>query len=144
MVIQGHSVNANKLRYYRLRRRMTQQQLAAQSALSLTQISRIEKGIHVPRFSTIERLARALDVQPEEFICEEEQAAEVDPEPRSTRYLVQTFPAQEGNASVEAYAEGIQRLLNEGEDRGMRLVYIGEAKHVDAAIVVWDTVPSND
>ncbi len=144
MVIQGHSVNADKLRYYRLRRRMTQQQLAAQSALSLTQISRIEKGIHVPRFSTIERLARALDVQPEQFICEEEQAAEVEPEPRSTRYLVQAVSAEEGDAKVEEYTEDVQRLLNAGDDRGMRLVHLGEATRFDATIVVWDTVPSND
>jgi transcriptional regulator with XRE-family HTH domain len=137
--IQGHSGSGDTFRYYRLRRRMTQQQLATQSGLSVTQVSRIEQGVHVPRFSSIERLAEALDVPPEELIREE-----VEPEPRSTRYLVQAAPAEEGDAGLEAYTEGVQRLLNAGADRGLRLLHIGEAGRFDATIVVWDTVPSTD
>ena len=140
----GYSVREDKLRDYRLRRRMTQQQLAAKSELSVTQVSRIEQGVHVPRFSSIERLAQALDVPPEELVREDGQEAEAEPEPRSTRYLVETVAAADGAAGVEAYARDVQRLLNEGDGRGSRLVHIGEIGLRDAAIVVWDTAPYND
>jgi len=142
--VRGYSVNEENLRYYRTRQFMTQQELAQKSGLSLGQVNRIEQGNNSPHFATIESLARALDVPPEELIRKGEQVAEVEPEPRSTRYLVQAVPTEDGSTGIEAYTEDLQHLLNMGEDRGRRLVHIGEARRFDATIVVWDTAPSTD
>lgn len=64
----GHQVNGEKIRQLRYRKRFTQQKLAQEAGLSVTQVSRIEKGVHTPRFSTIDRLAEALGVDPDELV----------------------------------------------------------------------------
>lgn len=54
----------DKLREARTRRLMTQVQLAEKSGVNQVTIARIERDQVDPRFSTICRLARALDVDP--------------------------------------------------------------------------------
>ncbi len=57
-----------RLREWRERRLLTQRELAERVAMSTGQINRIENGIHQPRFSTIRKLAEALEVTPDELI----------------------------------------------------------------------------
>lgn len=64
----GYRIRGGRLRHIRKRRRMTQADLARLSGVSVTQISRIESELHVPHFSTIERLGGALSVDPDELI----------------------------------------------------------------------------
>lgn len=47
---------------------MTQEELANKAGLHRTQISLIERGERAPRLDTIERLAKALGVQPSKLI----------------------------------------------------------------------------
>ena len=64
---KGCPVNAQKVRALRVRGGMTQQDLAETSGLSVSQVSRIERGNHAPHRSTIERLTAVLGVEPETF-----------------------------------------------------------------------------
>ncbi|MDP9358350.1 MAG: helix-turn-helix domain-containing protein [Chloroflexota bacterium] len=57
-----------KLREWRERRLLTQRELAEKVGMSVGQINRIERGIHEPRFSTIRKLAEALEVEPDELV----------------------------------------------------------------------------
>ena len=50
---------------------ITQEELAEWSGVGKASISRIETGRHVPRFSTIRKLAVALDVDPKELMTRE-------------------------------------------------------------------------
>lgn len=59
-----------KLSEARRRKAVSMRELAAISGVGLTTIARTESGESIPRFSVIERLSRALDVNPldiEEF-----------------------------------------------------------------------------
>jgi transcriptional regulator with XRE-family HTH domain len=58
----------DKLREARTRRLMTQVQLAEKSGVNQVTIARIERDQVDPRFSTIRRLARALDVDPTQLL----------------------------------------------------------------------------
>ena len=58
----------DRLRAARLRRFLTQQQLAEKAGTSKANISRLESGEQKARMSTILRLAVALDVPPEELV----------------------------------------------------------------------------
>lgn len=64
---EGYSVNGHYIRHLRLQKRMTQQKLAQVAGLSVTQISRIEKGHHTARFSTVEAIAEALNQDPDDL-----------------------------------------------------------------------------
>lgn len=55
---------ADRLRDTRLLRGMTQEQLAAESGVPIPPISRMENGKQMPRVPTVEKLARALRVEP--------------------------------------------------------------------------------
>jgi transcriptional regulator with XRE-family HTH domain len=55
------------LRYWRLKRLLTQRQLAEQAHLALSVIGRLEAGADA-RFSTVTRLAAALAVTPEDLM----------------------------------------------------------------------------
>ena len=47
---------------------VTQEELAQRSGVGKASISRIETGHHVPRFSTIRKLAAALGVDPQTLV----------------------------------------------------------------------------
>jgi transcriptional regulator with XRE-family HTH domain len=55
------------LRRVREERLMTQQELAEAADLNLSTVMRVENDRVEPRFSTIRKLARALDVDPREL-----------------------------------------------------------------------------
>ncbi|MFA6927089.1 MAG: helix-turn-helix transcriptional regulator [Bacteroidales bacterium] len=52
------------LRYWRRKRAWTQSYLAAKSGVTISTISRIEKGLQEPRPPTMEAIAKALGVDP--------------------------------------------------------------------------------
>ena len=62
----GQSVKAK-----RSKRFMTQEQLASAAGISPRQLVRIERDEVEPRFSTILKLAEALEVEPSELVDEE-------------------------------------------------------------------------
>ena len=57
-----------RLKEIRERRLLTQAELGRLSRVSRVTIARIELGIQEPRFATIHRIARALNVRPEDLI----------------------------------------------------------------------------
>jgi transcriptional regulator with XRE-family HTH domain len=57
-----------RLKELRERNLLTQAELGAAAGVSRDQVSRIERDEVDPRFSTIRKLARALDVDPSELI----------------------------------------------------------------------------
>jgi transcriptional regulator with XRE-family HTH domain len=59
------------IREQRVRRFMTQEELARTAGISLRQLVRIEKNEVEPRFSTIRKLAKALSVEPSELVDQE-------------------------------------------------------------------------
>ncbi len=66
---RAYRIRGDALSYRRVRRHMTQKQLGEKAGVSYATISRIENGeITTPRFSTIEQLASALDIEADELI----------------------------------------------------------------------------
>jgi transcriptional regulator with XRE-family HTH domain len=59
---------AKNIRDQRSRKGMTQEQLAFACDVHPTEISRLERNVRDPRFSTIVRVARALKVRPAELL----------------------------------------------------------------------------
>lgn len=60
------------LRAIRVRRLMTQAELAVRAGLTTASISRIETGTAKARISTVRRLADALDVNPDDLLAADE------------------------------------------------------------------------
>ncbi len=60
------------LRAIRLRRLMTQVELAARAGLTPVSVSRIETGTTKARISTVWRLAEALNVDPDDLLVTDE------------------------------------------------------------------------
>ena len=57
-----------RLREVRESRLMTQGELARRAGVTAITISRLERGMHRPRFATVRRLAEALGVQPQALV----------------------------------------------------------------------------
>jgi transcriptional regulator with XRE-family HTH domain len=60
---------AANLRRHRKAAKLTQEQLAAKTALHPTEISRLERGVREPRLGTIVRLAKGLGVGAEQLVA---------------------------------------------------------------------------
>ena len=59
----------DRLKKLRRRAMLTQEQLAQKSGVGITTINRIETGaVEDPHFSTLRKLARALDAKPRELL----------------------------------------------------------------------------
>ena len=56
------------LRYWRERRALTQEQLAQRAEVSRATIASIEKGNHQTFPTTVQKLARALRIEPEQLM----------------------------------------------------------------------------
>ena len=56
------------LREARLGLKLTQEQVAERSGVHATEVSRIEAGKRDPRVSTVERLAKAVEVRPGQLL----------------------------------------------------------------------------
>ena len=63
-----------RLKEWRQRRLLTQAEVAERVEMTVGTINRIERGVHEPRFSTIRKLAAALDVAPDDLIVDEPNA----------------------------------------------------------------------
>lgn len=59
---------AKVLKSMRIRRKMSQEELAFRSDLDRTYISMLERGIHQPTISTLFALAKALNIKPSDMI----------------------------------------------------------------------------
>jgi len=56
------------LRQARLKLELSQEQVAERSGVHATEVSRIEAGKRDPRVSTVERLARAVEMRPGQLL----------------------------------------------------------------------------
>jgi transcriptional regulator with XRE-family HTH domain len=56
-----------RVKYLRERKGMTQEKLAESIGRSHSTVSKIEQGVHGPRFLIFERIVTALDSHPREF-----------------------------------------------------------------------------
>ncbi|HEY7829314.1 MAG TPA: helix-turn-helix transcriptional regulator [Solirubrobacteraceae bacterium] len=72
---------ASVIRQLRLKRGTTQEELAFDSNVTVSALSRIERGLSSPVFTTLVKLADALDVTPAELVA----AAEEVGAPRSDK-----------------------------------------------------------
>jgi len=61
---------AENLRTTRLRKKLSQEEVAGRSCLSVSYVSMLERGMRVPPLDTLEALAKALDVHPVELLRE--------------------------------------------------------------------------
>jgi transcriptional regulator with XRE-family HTH domain len=61
-------VKLTSLRALRVRKALTQQELADQAGLTRVTVTRIEAGLDEPRPSTIRKLAAVLGVEPHELM----------------------------------------------------------------------------
>jgi transcriptional regulator with XRE-family HTH domain len=62
-------VRLPRLRWWRERRAMTQQELAEKAGITRAALSRIESGQAEPRPPTVRRLAAALRVEPDQLMA---------------------------------------------------------------------------
>ncbi len=60
----------DRLKHLRIRRALTQQELAERASISTNALNRIELNKAEPHMSTLRKLAKALDVDPTELIGE--------------------------------------------------------------------------
>ena len=65
-----------KLREWRLRKVMTQEELSQLSGVTEATISRLESGQHEARISTVRKLAAALGIEPQALIAGPEAEAQ--------------------------------------------------------------------
>ena len=59
------------------------------------------------------------------------------------RFVVQAFASGKGIARPDVYAEGLQELLNAGDAKGWKLVYMGGPGSSGAMMITWDTAPTS-
>jgi transcriptional regulator with XRE-family HTH domain len=60
-----------RVKHVRERALLTQEELAKRAGIGLNTLNRIEKDHTEPRFRTIRKIARALDVDPKDLLPEE-------------------------------------------------------------------------
>lgn len=69
--ISGFSI-AERLKYLRTRREMTQSELAKKAKISQSSVTQIEAGKKDPSIQTVKALAKALDIHPAVLFAEDE------------------------------------------------------------------------
>lgn len=62
------------LREWRRRRLLSQRDLAKKARVGLSTVVRVEKGDYRPTMRTLRRLAKALDVEPDQLVDWEDEA----------------------------------------------------------------------
>ncbi|MCA1740166.1 MAG: helix-turn-helix domain-containing protein [Actinobacteria bacterium] len=58
----------NRLKDLRIRRALTQEELAAKADIGKNTVNRIERNLNEPHMSTLRKLAQALGVEPHELL----------------------------------------------------------------------------
>lgn len=66
----NYRFNGQLLRRIREERKLSQADIGKMAGVSLTSISKIELGIHDPKFTVAARIARSLDMNMDDFILE--------------------------------------------------------------------------
>jgi transcriptional regulator with XRE-family HTH domain len=66
---------AELLKRLREERSITQEQLAFDAGITVSALSRIERGLNSPGWTTVQRLANALDISMSELVADLEEAA---------------------------------------------------------------------
>ena len=56
-----------KIKFYRLRLEMSQEDLALEAGISMGSVSEIENGVNIPNQSTVHKLSVALQLTPKEI-----------------------------------------------------------------------------
>ena len=115
-----------KLVIIRQRRMWTQVRLAEEAGVSPTTVSGIESGrISRPRFGTLRKLARALGVDPEEFISGEGGSSS----PLSLEWAMSSGEEEFERGLEDASIEGLSSLSRElDEEQGRLRRMYGEAR----------------
>lgn len=62
-----NEIFGNNVKYFRYRKKYTQEKVAELTETSVTYISQLELGHHTPSFDKLELLSKALEVEPFEF-----------------------------------------------------------------------------
>lgn len=65
--LQLNKIFGNNVKYFRYRKKYTQEKVAELTETSVTYISQLELGHHTPSFEKLELLSKALEVEPFEF-----------------------------------------------------------------------------
>ena len=60
----------DNLKRQRVRKALTQEELARKAGLTTASVARIERNVTEPRMSTLRKLAKALDIDPAELVGE--------------------------------------------------------------------------
>jgi transcriptional regulator with XRE-family HTH domain len=71
---QPDSALAELLKRLREERSITQEQLAFDAGITVSALSRIERGLNSPRWTTVQQLVSALDIRMSELVADLEQA----------------------------------------------------------------------
>ena len=66
---------ADLLKRLREERSITQEQLAFDAGITVSALSRIERGLNSPGWTTVQRLASALDIRMSELVTDLEETA---------------------------------------------------------------------
>lgn len=79
----------NKLRHWRRHRKLTQNQLGELANLSHVQVSRLERGTSFFSADSLNALAQALGVQPEDIVAG---GAKIPPEVVEIQRMIESIP----------------------------------------------------
>lgn len=93
------------LREWRVRKRLTQERLAERSGLSYKFIGEIERGQGNPTLTTMERLARALDVPLTTLVDSQNRVRSTDQDYRISKRELQAV--REAVSSIDALVDSI-------------------------------------
>lgn len=89
---QNRRASGRRLRALRERSELSQLALAEVSGITNDTICRIELGRRAPQAATIERLAKALGVNPEQFVSDEPDVPTLDERMRATAARASAAP----------------------------------------------------
>ena len=121
---------SKRLAVIRERRMWTQARLAEEAGVSPTTVSGIESGrISRPHFGTLRKLARALGVEPEEFVSSPGAVEGGSPSTLSLEWAMSSGEEEFERELEAASIERLNSLLSElGEEQGRLRRLYGEAR----------------
>ena len=115
----------SNLRCCRRRSGVSQEALGFLASLDRTEIGLLERGERTPRIDTLVKLARSLDVPPEELLVLES----------SGRWAaLSQWPAASRSARRTASEKAIQEKIGRGIERGQQAHQRGQANLADPAL----------
>jgi transcriptional regulator with XRE-family HTH domain len=101
----------SKIKELRERRGLTQSRLAEAASMSSDEVSRIERGAREPRFSTLERLAAALNVAVAELFSASRDYTIGEARPSFESRGSRGVPSPEVARVAEQCARAVERIL---------------------------------